>query len=102
MRPSATIEFMIERDDEEIELVIEGDIEPYVPAKLSGPPENCYPAEGGYAEITKVEPNVELTEEEAKQAEEKLYESYEEDFREAEAEAAWERWKYEHDTRGGP
>lgn len=24
------------------------DWEPYVPAKLGGPPENCYPAEGGY------------------------------------------------------
>ena len=22
--------------------------EPYVPAKVSGPPEDCYPAEGGY------------------------------------------------------
>ncbi len=21
--------------------------EPYIPAKISGPPENCYPAEGG-------------------------------------------------------
>lgn len=26
------------------------DYEPYVPAKLSGPPEDCYPAEGGSAE----------------------------------------------------
>jgi len=26
------------------------DIEPYVPAYISGPPENCYPEEGGYAE----------------------------------------------------
>lgn len=25
------------------------DYEPYVPAKISGPPEDCYPAEGGYA-----------------------------------------------------
>ncbi len=24
--------------------------EPYVPAKVSGPPEYCYPAEGGYGE----------------------------------------------------
>lgn len=24
--------------------------EPYVPAKISGPPENCYPAEGGYGD----------------------------------------------------
>lgn len=30
----------------------EVDYTPYVPARLSGPPENCYPEEGGYAEIT--------------------------------------------------
>jgi hypothetical protein len=24
--------------------------EPYVPAKVSGPPEDCYPSEGGYGE----------------------------------------------------
>ena len=24
--------------------------EPYIPAKISGPPENCYPAEGGYGD----------------------------------------------------
>lgn len=34
----------------EFEYEIEADsYEPYVPAKISGPPENCYPAEGGYA-----------------------------------------------------
>jgi len=32
--------------------VVEGEYEPYTPARLSGPPEDCYPAEGGYAEIT--------------------------------------------------
>lgn len=26
------------------------DYEPYVPAYISGPPENCYPAEGGTAD----------------------------------------------------
>ena len=30
------------------------DYEPLVPAQLYGPPENCYPAEGGYAEITEL------------------------------------------------
>ena len=30
----------------------EGDYEPLVPARISGPPENCYPAEGGSADIT--------------------------------------------------
>ena len=27
--------------------------EPYVPAQISGPPENCYPEEGGYANADK-------------------------------------------------
>lgn len=30
----------------------ECDYEPHVPAQLYGPPERCYPAEGGTAEIT--------------------------------------------------
>ena len=33
-------------------LTAECDYEPYVPARISGPPEDCYPSEGGYAEIT--------------------------------------------------
>ena len=31
--------------------VAEIDFEPLVPARISGPPEDCYPAEGGYATI---------------------------------------------------
>ena len=30
----------------------ECDVEPFVRGKYSGPPESCYPDEGGYAEIT--------------------------------------------------
>lgn len=30
-----------------LEVLVRYDIEPYVPAKISGPPEDCYPAEGG-------------------------------------------------------
>ena len=30
-----------------VDIVVEYEIEPYVPGKLSGPPEDCYPAEGG-------------------------------------------------------
>lgn len=34
----------------EFEYEVEADsYEPYVPGKISGPPENCYPPEGGYA-----------------------------------------------------
>ena len=31
----------------EVEVEINANILPYVPGKLSGPPENCYPPEGG-------------------------------------------------------
>lgn len=34
----------------EIEVTVEGSYIPYTPAKINGPPEDCYPAEGGYAE----------------------------------------------------
>lgn len=41
-------QFQREGSDEPLEVVIRYDIEPYVPAKISGPPEDCYPAEGGW------------------------------------------------------
>ena len=37
-------------DDVETEYDIEASWVPYDPGKISGPPENCYPPEGGYAE----------------------------------------------------
>ena len=40
----------------EIVFDVSGDLTPHVPAKLSGPPEDCYPAEGGTFEITEVKP----------------------------------------------
>lgn len=46
-------------------LNIDGDYQGYTPAKVSGPPENCYPAEGGYAQdchVTNVEEAGELGE----------------------------------------
>jgi hypothetical protein len=46
------IEHPIGEEWVEYEYEIESDsYEPYVPAKISGPPENCYPAEGGYASL---------------------------------------------------
>ena len=30
------------------------DYEPYVPARISGPPEDCYPEEGGGATVTEL------------------------------------------------
>ncbi len=37
-------------DEVEIEIAVFGDYEPFVPARVSGPPEDCYPSEGGYAQ----------------------------------------------------
>lgn len=39
--------FLLTRGDEEFELYVEYDIDPYDPGVTSGPPENCYPPEGG-------------------------------------------------------
>lgn len=44
------IEHLINNEYVEFEYEIDCDgYEPYVPAKISGPPENCHPEEGGYA-----------------------------------------------------
>lgn len=46
------IEHKIGEEHIEYEYEVEADnYEPYVPAKISGPPERCSPAEGGYAEV---------------------------------------------------
>ena len=41
---------IVERDDEELELEIEGEMVAYVPGRHSGPAEMCFPSEGGYVE----------------------------------------------------
>jgi hypothetical protein len=50
-----THEFYIEREvngeDVETTLQVELSIEPFVRGKYYGPPENCFPDEGGFAEI---------------------------------------------------
>jgi len=38
----------------EFELEVVGNIVPFVPERISGPPEDCYPSEGGYAEVYQV------------------------------------------------
>ena len=42
-----TIDWQFQRGEETLEVTIAYDIEPYVPAQTYGPPEDCYPAEGG-------------------------------------------------------
>lgn len=48
-----TIDWQLERVDADgdgylVDVQVHYDIEPYVPARIGGPPEDCYPAEGGY------------------------------------------------------
>lgn len=38
----------------DVEFEVEFSSTPYVPAKISGPPEHCYPAEGGEVEIESI------------------------------------------------
>lgn len=38
----------------DVEFEVEFDSSPYVPAKVSGPPEHCHPAEGGEVEIESI------------------------------------------------
>lgn len=40
-----------------VEFDVEFTAEPYIPAKISGPPENCYPAEGGEIDIESISIN---------------------------------------------
>lgn len=76
---SYEIEFSVERDGEEVILTVHGSVSQYVPAKTWGPPENCYPAEGGEAEIEEILLNGkpwsgELTDKERSEAEAALQE----------------------------
>ena len=51
------VEFSYEYESPEgdlIELHVEADISDYVPAKVHGPAEDCYPAEGGEVELCSV------------------------------------------------
>jgi len=41
-------------DDAELKLVVEGNATPFVPGRAWGPPEDCYPDEGGEIEIENV------------------------------------------------
>ena len=76
------IEFFVYRGEEEIALTIWGDVEPYVPANLSGHPDDWTPPEGGYSCVEAIFLNGrlwdgKLTAEERKDAEEVLYNALE-------------------------
>lgn len=53
---NAQIEFEIEleRGSKTVEYLVKAEVSPYDPGRLSGPPENCYPPEGGEVEAKSV------------------------------------------------
>ena len=79
-------EYCIYRDDKdgnevEIMIVLAGSGLPYHKGYTSGPPEKCYPAEGGYCEdVTAFDPKTgsifDLTKDEESRAQEYLWELY--------------------------
>lgn len=106
--PTAEITYHLERDDEEAELTITGEVEPYIPGKISGPPEHCYPAEGGTASIIDILYVPEngttldkwpgqLTSEEEDEVEEMLVNQATEDAEEARADAMIEAYLDRHE-----
>lgn len=75
-----TILYTVCRGDDEFPLEVDYDITPFFPAKTSGPPELCYPAEGG--EVERVEAwhegeRFELTTEELSKLERYIQETHE-------------------------
>ena len=75
-------EFEIERNNNDIEITVTFEIEPLIPGKYYGPPENCYPDEGGCASVVKVINNdtkesIDLTDKEEQDFCESAYEEWE-------------------------
>lgn len=96
MNPKVSTTMTIQRDNRELEVEIAGYAEPLTRGNYCGPPERCYPDEGGFAELEVATLNgqpFELTQEETEKAETLLYETFEDDMRDAadmEAEACFD------------
>jgi hypothetical protein len=58
MRTTPNIEvevpYSVERADQEIILRVRGTVSPIIRGRFSGPPEDCYPDEGGECEIIEI------------------------------------------------
>lgn len=71
--------YTLERGDEQIDLEIQYAVARFYPARISGPPEYCYPAEGG--EVTELHAYLDdqpfsLTDAEAAAVEGHIYQSH--------------------------
>ena len=90
------VSFSVERGEEEVCLLVRGTASPVVPGRTFGPPERCYPDEGGDVEIVEIVLDAPgnaawtgtLTREEEKRASEKLFEEAEEVWEQLRCDAA--------------
>lgn len=74
----STMPWTLDRDEEGIDITVWYEVEPYDPGRTSGPPEDCYPPEGGGItdmRVTKAgtDDEVEITDDERKQIEDHIY-----------------------------
>lgn len=75
-----TINWTVNRDNEEIEVEVEYEVSAYDPGSTYGPPEDCYPPEGGDIEelsVTRADGRaIELTSDEEAALEKHIYETH--------------------------
>ena len=100
---------LVEEEGVMLNVEVHYDIEPYVPARISGPPEDCYPAEGGYVtDFVAFKPGtketVELTPEEIKEVTNWIADDHDHDAdRYGDPDAAYDAWRDdEMDRRDDP
>lgn len=96
-----TMQWALTRPDgDDIDVIVAYEIEPYVPGKISGPPEDCYPTEGGYVTDMLVtlddgtDAPVEITADERKAIEDWIELNHGHDAdRHGDPDAAYEAWR---------
>lgn len=54
MATTYNLKWTVTRGEEDIDICVDYEMTPIIPAQTYGPPENCYPAEGGEITITSV------------------------------------------------
>lgn len=89
MNRLGTLDYTCENEECKYEILLEIDYTPYISAQVSGPPESCYPEEGGEFQIIKNECcpkcGTKVTEDKARdrffeKIADKTYDDYERDY----------------------